>query len=108
MPVFMIGLLALAAVFCGCLFAGLTAKGKTTWIKKSTGIAVFILSFISFVISLFSFWNIARYVDEYNASPYQIYGGKASLYMAWFGLGVSFVICAVLGFKLLSEEKNTK
>lgn len=75
--------------------------------KKSKFIngSIFVLSFISLIISCKLFWNLAIYVDEFNTSPDVVLGGEFWLYMNWFKIGVSVLICILSGINLFQSEK---
>ncbi|WP_449537999.1 hypothetical protein [Ferdinandcohnia sp. Marseille-Q9671] len=60
------------------------------------------MSFISFVISLKLFWNIAVYVDEFGANPTDVYGGDFWLYMAWVRLALLAILTLLSGWKISS------
>lgn len=61
--------------------------------KKILKISIFILSFVSLIISLKLFWNMGVYVDEYNTTPSIIYGGKFWNLMDWIRLVSNLLIC---------------
>lgn len=67
--------------------------------------SIFVLSFISLIISCKLFWNLAIYVDEFNTSPDVVLGGEFWLYMNWFKIGVSVLICILSGINLFQSEK---
>ncbi len=67
--------------------------------------SIFVLSFISLIISCKLFWNLAIYVDEFNTSPDVVLGGEFWLYMNWFKIGVSMLICILSGINLFQSEK---
>lgn len=75
--------------------------------KRGITIAIFVFSFISLIISLKLFLNIAIYVDDYAirpyASPQAVYGGDFWLYMAWLRIGLLAIITFISGIKLFSK-----
>lgn len=75
--------------------------------KKSKFIngSIFVLSFISLIISCKLFWNLAIYADEFNTSPDVVLGGEFWLYMNWIKIGISVLICILLGINLFQSEK---
>lgn len=75
--------------------------------SKGLSIGIFILSIISLLISLKLFYNMGVYVDDYNTSPDIICGGKFWLYMDWLRLGISAIICVLVGINIFSR-KNEK
>ena len=102
MPAFLIGFILLC--LCVCLVAYSNKVGKSVLLKKKgVNIAIFVLSFITLVISLQLFWNIAIYVDNFNASPYAVYGGNFWLSMAWFRLVLLAILTFISGIKLFSK-----
>ena len=78
-------------------------RGTASFEKRIVNTLIFVLSFISLVISLKVFWNIAIYVDDYGTSPTGIYGGEFWLYMAWLRLSLLAVITLLSGVKLFSK-----
>lgn len=69
--------------------------------NKIFSIAVFLISFISLIISLKLFWNMAIFADEYNSSPGIINGGEFWLYMDWLRLLLLFLLCIVSAINIL-------
>lgn len=63
--------------------------------NKKFSIAVFLISFISLLISLKLFWNMAIYADEYNSSAIIIHGGNFWLLMDWLRLLLLFLLCII-------------
>ena len=72
-------------------------KGKI-WI-----LIVFILSYVTLLISLKLFWNMGIYVDEYNSSPSRVYGSEFWLYMAWIRIILLALMTFILGIKLIRK-----
>lgn len=70
---------------------------------KKFNTIIFILSFVSLVISVKLFWNLGIYVDEVNASPDVVLGGNLWLYMDWLRLGFLALICVLSGINLLKK-----
>lgn len=64
------------------------------WKKNFSGIT-FILSFLSLIISLKLFWNLAIFADENNSSPAIINGGEFWLTMDWLRLLLLLLLCIV-------------
>lgn len=63
--------------------------------NKKFSIAVFLISFISLLISLKLFWNMAIFADEYNSSTTIIHGGNFWLLMDWLRLLLLFLLCII-------------
>jgi hypothetical protein len=83
----------------------LKAGGDKITIEYRGGtIAIFVLSFLSLVISLKLFWNTAIYVDDFGTSPAAVYGGDFWLYMAWLQLPLLAIVTLVSGIKLVSKK----
>ncbi|MGO1469227.1 MAG: hypothetical protein ACTHW2_04315 [Tissierella sp.] len=72
--------------------------------KKYIDIIIFILTSVSFLISVKLFWNIAIYVDEYGTSPDIIYGGEFWLIMSWARLFILGVLAVFSLVKLFNQE----
>lgn len=66
-------------------------------------ITLFIISFVSLLISLKLFWNMGIFVDEYNLSPSIVNGGDFWLTMDWMRLLLLFVICIITGFGIFKK-----
>jgi len=105
MPILVIGLVLV--VICACFTViYLKQTGKEVNFKLNRGFTViFVLSFISLLISLKIFWNIAIYIDDFGASPSAIYGGDFWLNMEWFCLGLLLVLCVISGLNLFKRSK---
>lgn len=86
---FNIGLVFVAICIFTLIYLIKTGK-EVNFEKRGVTIIIFAFSFISLVISLKLFLNIAVYIDDYStyptASPSAIYGGDFWLYMAWLRL----------------------
>lgn len=67
--------------------------------------SIFMLSIVCLIISYKLFWNLGIYVDEFNTSPDVVLGGEFWLYMNWFKLGASALICILSGINLFKSEK---
>ena len=76
---------------------------KVSLEKRGLNIGMFVLSFISLVISLKLFWNIAVYVDDFGTDPVAVYGGDFWLYMAWLLLPLLVINTFISGIKLFSK-----
>ena len=63
-------------------------------------LSIFVLSFVSLLISLKLFWNMGMYADEYGSSPVLVCGGWFWLYMDWLRLGLLFILCIISGIRL--------
>ena len=66
------------------------------------------LSIICLIITCKLFWNIAIYADEFNTSPDIVLGGEFWLYMNWFKIGASALICILSGISLLNCNNKSK
>ncbi len=84
----------------------LKAEKEVNFERRGLNIVIFVLSFISLVISLKLFWNTAVYVDDFGASPTDVYGGDFWLYMAWLHLGLLAIITFISGMKLFSRREG--
>ena len=73
--------------------------------NKKANWVVFIISFISLIVSLILFQYEGVFVDEYNTSQAIVCGGEFWLYMDWLRLGLLFVLCIILGFSLTKRSK---
>ena len=67
--------------------------------SKFINTSIFILSIICLIITCKLFWNIAIYADEFNTSPDIVLGGEFWLYMNWFKIGASALICILDVYK---------
>ncbi len=76
---------------------------KVNFENRGFTIMIFVLSFISLIISLKLFWNIAIYVDDFGASPTTVYGGELWIYMAWLRLPLLALITFISGIRLFSK-----
>lgn len=72
---------------------------------RIVNISVFVLSFISLIISIKLFWNLGIYSDEFNTSPDVVLGGDLWLYMDWLRLGLLTIVCLISGIKLFKKAK---
>lgn len=72
---------------------------------KKFNTIIFILSFVSLVISAKLFWNLGIYVDEVNTSPDVVLGGNLWLYLDWLRLGFLALICVLSGINLFRKNK---
>ncbi|WP_246289394.1 hypothetical protein [Bacillus haikouensis] len=103
MPGIVIGLVLVVSCICFPLIY-LFKNGGTENIAKNRGLTlIFVLSFISLVISVKIFWNTAIYVDDFGASPTSVYGSDFWLSMAWLRLGLLTMITFISGIKLFSK-----
>ena len=48
------------------------------------------------------------YADEFNTSPDIVLGGEFWLYMNWFKIGASALICILSGISLLNCNNKSK
>lgn len=71
--------------------------------SKLSRIALFAVSFVTFLISVKLFWNMGVYVDEAGTSPYKVCGGDFWLYMDWLRLLLLLTISAIT-FKNIFEK----
>jgi len=74
--------------------------------KRVLSILVFILSFVSLMISLKLFWNLGIFVDDYNLSLNIVSGGDFWLLMDWLRLLLLFLLCVVSGMKIIISYKK--
>jgi hypothetical protein len=105
MPILIGGLLL--TVVCIFFAVFYLIRKRVNLEKKGLNIVIFILSFISLVISLKLFWNMGAYADEYGSSPVLVSGGWFWLAMNWIKQGVLFILCLITGLKLISDIKNS-
>lgn len=73
--------------------------------RRRVNISVFVLSFISLIISMKLFWNLGIYADEFNTSPDIVLGGDLWLYMDWLRLGLLTIVCLISGINLFKKAK---
>lgn len=73
--------------------------------KKIVFIA-FMISFISLIISVALFWNMAIFADEYGLSPSEVTGGEFWLYMDWFRLLLLCLLSVILCIHLFQKRKD--
>ncbi len=74
--------------------------------KKRFSIITFILSFLSLIISLKLFWNLAIFADEKNSSPAIINGGEFWLTMDWLRLLLLLLLCIISCVNIFRDEKK--
>lgn len=72
--------------------------------KRFLSILLFLLSLISFIISLKLFWNMGIFVDEYNLSPDIVTGGGFWLLMDWLRLLLLFFLCVISGVNIFKGK----
>lgn len=73
--------------------------------KKIMKVVIFVLSLISFLISLILFYNLGIFVDEHNLSPADVCGGQLELIFDWIRLLLLGLLCLLSGISLLRKEK---
>lgn len=73
--------------------------------RRIVNISVFVLSFISLIISMKLFGNLGIYADEFNTSPDIVLGGDLWLYMDWLRLGLLTIVCLISGINLFKKAK---
>ena len=71
--------------------------------SKLSRIALFAVSFVTFLISVKLFWNMGVYVDEAGTSSDKVCGGDFWLYMDWLRLLLLLAISAIT-FKNIFEK----
>lgn len=69
---------------------------------------VFLCSLICLAISLFTFYNIAVFVDETNLHTSMVYGGEIGLALNWLHLLLLGLICLFSGLDLLIHPNDKK
>ncbi|WP_160693494.1 hypothetical protein [Clostridium sp. C2-6-12] len=74
--------------------------------KKKFSIIIFLLSFVSLIISLKLFLNSAIFADEYNTSPAIINGGEFWLTMDWLRLLFLLLLCILSVITIFKGEKK--
>ncbi|MGO1470719.1 MAG: hypothetical protein ACTHW2_11910 [Tissierella sp.] len=74
--------------------------------NKNISWIVFILSTVSFLISLKLFWNLGIYVDEYSTSMDLVYGGEFWIYMGWLKLFMLGFLSMLSLVKLFDKQNN--
>lgn len=74
--------------------------------KKTEAIIIFILCFISFLITFKLFINIGISSDELGTSPSIICGGDFWQMMNWLRLILLFFLSVWFGFRIFSPNKN--
>ena len=71
--------------------------------SKLSRVILFVVSFLTFLISVKLFWNMGVYVDEAGTSPDKVCGGDFWLYMDWLRLLLLLTISAIT-FKNIFEK----
>lgn len=75
---------------------------------QTLSITIFIASFVTLLISLKLFYNMAIFVDEYGLSPDIVSGGDFWLMTDWLRLFLLFSICLISGLSILTNNKVKK
>lgn len=89
-----------------CVRYGKTKNEKgRVFMKKAFKIIIFVLSLISFLISVVLFYNLGIFADEHNLSPEDVCGGKLELIFDWIRLLLLGLLCLLSGISLLRKEK---
>ena len=73
--------------------------------SKLSRVILFVVSFLTFLISVKLFWNMGVYVDEAGTSPDKVCGGDFWLYMDWLRLLLLLAISAIT-FKNRKKKQN--
>ena len=71
--------------------------------SKLSRVILFVVSFLTFLISVKLFWNMGVYVDEAGTSPDKVCGSDFWLYMDWLRLLLLLAISAIT-FKNIFEK----
>ena len=71
--------------------------------SKLSRVILFVVSFLTFLISVKLFWNMGVYVDEAGTSPDKVCGGDFWLYMDWLRLLLLLIVSAIT-FKNIFEK----
>ena len=74
---------------------------------RLASIIVFILSFVSLLISLKLFWNLGVFVDEHNLSTNVVSGSYFWSLMDWLRLLLLFLICVISGLNIFLAKKKS-
>lgn len=69
-------------------------------------IVIFVVSFVTLLISLKLFWNTAIFVDEYGLSLDIVNGGDFWLTMDWLRIFLLFILCSVSGISILTNYRK--
>jgi hypothetical protein len=103
MPVFVIiGLIVIVCVGVAIYIARKKAQAGAT--KSIVDIIAFGLALIAFILSFMSFINVSRYVSDYGGSILLVYGEMGG-FLPLLKLAVLFVLCLILGLKLVTRSK---
>lgn len=73
--------------------------------NRIINISIFLLSFVSLIISLKLFWNMGIYADEFNTSPEVVLGGSLWLYLDWVKLVFLALSCFLSGINIFIKNK---
>ena len=74
---------------------------------RVASIIVFILSFVSLLISLKLFRNLGVFVDEHNLSTNVVSGSYFWSLMDWLRLLLLFLICVISGLNIFLAKKKS-
>lgn len=72
--------------------------------KRKLSILIFVLSFVSLLISVKLFWNLGIFVDEYNLSPDIVNGGEFWSSMDLVRLLLLFLLCILSGINIFKKQ----
>ena len=71
--------------------------------SQTLSIVIFIVSFITLLISLKLFYNLAIFSDEFGTSPDIVNGSELWLMMDWLRLLLLFVVCFLSGISIFNN-----
>lgn len=107
MPALLIILILIVlSIYFGVVYLKKTGK-EVNLKKRNSNIIIFVLSLVTFVISLRLFWNLGIYSDKYGSAPSLVSGGFFWLIMNWMRLGILFVLCLISGLRLLKDQNKS-
>ena len=72
--------------------------------EKKLSILIFVLGFVSLLISVKLFWNLGIFVDEYNLSPDIVNGGEFWSSMDLVRLLLLFLLCILSGINIFKKQ----
>lgn len=75
---------------------------KSQFIKVS----LFLISLVCFIISINLFWNLAIFVDEFNANMELVSGGKFWNTMNWLRLGLTGLLTLLTGVNIFIKDNE--
>ncbi len=72
--------------------------------KDACILSIFILSILNLIITIFLFGNMMIFCDEYNSTPALVCGGNFGLFLSWFRLVLSLLLC-IFAYRNISKQE---